>query len=797
MRCPIEPRMSIVRFIPLRHKRFTMLSLVAVVAFASTAPLPEASAQLTPEAVQRSIDRGVDFLKKAQIAKTGGWNEYHGQSCGLTALCTLALLNCGLDTQDANVAAALEYLRRQEPDRTYSIALQTMVFCQARERRDLPAIRANVQRLESLMYRDGGGTRIVGGWPYYNTTGSGDPSNSQFALLALAAAQESGVEVSPEVFKLAQDYWLGLQHPSGGWSYLRSQNIASGSMTCAGIASLAITRGHTGRNDARIEQGKIRCCGGSKDTDDPIAAGLQWLGEHFLVSANPGVRSHGLYYLYALERVGRLTGRRFIGGHDWYREGAQYLISVQDELEGFWRGVGQDDNVPTIGTSFALLFLGKGKRQVVISRLQHGNGDDWNWHPDALHDLTQHVQRRWQQDLTWQTVRLEGASVEDLLQSPVLFISGSEALVTTNQQRHVLKQYVEQGGFIFAQATAASGCQAADGFQKSVQQLAADLFDAPLEKLPANHPIWFSEYRIAPDKMPENFWLYGVQACCRTSLVYSPVSLACLWELSDPSEHRALPPRWQPAVDTATQLGQNVIAYATGRKLKDKLDAISVIEPSTPVDGAPRGVLTIPQLQLGAGGQDATRALPNLIQWMQRQMDVRVASPKEMVGFDAAALQDYSIVFMHGRYEFTLTDQQRAALRDFLLNGGTLIAASICGSEEFSASFRREIQLVLPAAPLTPMPSDHEAFTSRFRGYNLASLTMRRPVESEQGIALTQRSGPPQIQRITIDHRDCVFFSPWDISCALENQGGIGCAGYDTVSAAKIGINLILYAMMQ
>ena len=44
-------------------------------------------------------------------------------------------------------------------------------------------------------------------------------------------------------------------------------------------------------------------------------------------------RGVGLYYLYGVERVGRLTGRRFIGGHDWYREGADYLVRQQGNID--------------------------------------------------------------------------------------------------------------------------------------------------------------------------------------------------------------------------------------------------------------------------------------------------------------------------------------------------------------------------------------------------------------------------------------------------------------------------------
>ena len=39
-----------------------------------------------------------------------------------------------------------------------------------------------------------------------------------------------------------------------------------------------------------------------------------------------------------MERAGRLTGQRFFGDHDWYREGAEELVHTQDKLQGFWRG---------------------------------------------------------------------------------------------------------------------------------------------------------------------------------------------------------------------------------------------------------------------------------------------------------------------------------------------------------------------------------------------------------------------------------------------------------------------------
>ena len=193
--------------------------------------------------MQRSIDRGVTYLRKSQNGR-GGWEEYGGQSCGLSALCTLALLNVGVPRDDPAIIKAMRYLRGFQPGETYSVALQTLVYCQMGAAGDLPRIRRNVQLLVEEQFQAGRPDRI-GSWSYGGGMGSGDPSNAQFAILALGAAQDRGIEVSDDVFRRALDYWVSRQLGNGGWSY-RSRPVPTGSMTCAGIASIIIARGRLG-----------------------------------------------------------------------------------------------------------------------------------------------------------------------------------------------------------------------------------------------------------------------------------------------------------------------------------------------------------------------------------------------------------------------------------------------------------------------------------------------------------------------------------------------------------------------
>ena len=114
-----------------------------------------------------------------------------GYDGGVTALCTLALLNSGVPADDPNVSTALNYLRGLELDKTYVVSLQTMVLCAAEPKKDMLDHRATCsgsKRTKSTK------ADRNGAWSYPGP--GGDNSNSQFAVLALYDAQRVGVEVS-------------------------------------------------------------------------------------------------------------------------------------------------------------------------------------------------------------------------------------------------------------------------------------------------------------------------------------------------------------------------------------------------------------------------------------------------------------------------------------------------------------------------------------------------------------------------------------------------------------------------
>ena len=215
---------------------------------------------------------------------------------------------------------------------------------------------------------------------------------------------------------------------------LLAGSAGTGSMTCAGITSLIIAAGELNRGDAdgrRRPGALLRRTTDERGDRKRTRAG--WTATSRSTS-NPsgrggrGAQGNLLYYLYGVERAGRMTARRFIGQHDWYREGADMLVRNQDQLSGFWKGTGhaETESARSAPASRCCSWP-RGAGRCWWPSSSTARGDDWNHHRSDLANLTSYVEKRWQRDLTWQVIDPAAASVEDLLQAPVLFINGREA----------------------------------------------------------------------------------------------------------------------------------------------------------------------------------------------------------------------------------------------------------------------------------------------------------------------------------------------------------------------------------
>ena len=379
--------------------------------------------------VEGAIKRGADWLRKDTLdaVKKGNMGEL--------ALRLFALLRSGVPPRDKVVRAGFDKLSQLSPARTYDVAVYIMAL-EAKTVKRMPARglstaprfkrgrvagddKAKIQQLANWLVNG----RIVGSgrWDYTPQTGEGDApkggkpprydnSVTQFAVLALHAAERAGAEVPAEVWKEVFEHFASVQSPSTGrgkpyvrrlgqgrrpmagageregaggtvergrrgtevpgavdyrgWSY--TSGNAYGSMTGAGLSSLAIAADML--KGAKALEPKQ-----DKQFRRMVEEGLAWLADNFSVTHNPkkGGENWYYYYMYSLEKACELLGVEAFEGKDWYATGADHLVTLQS-ADGSWEGSGRD-------TSLALLFLNRATLKTTVNILPRrsatGEGD--------------------------------------------------------------------------------------------------------------------------------------------------------------------------------------------------------------------------------------------------------------------------------------------------------------------------------------------------------------------------------------------------------------------------------------
>jgi hypothetical protein len=212
-----------------------------------------------------------------------------------------------------------------------------------------------------------------------------------------------------------------------------------------------------------------------------------------------------------------------------------------------------------------------------------------------------------------------------------------------------------------------------------------------------------------------------------------------------------------------------------------------------------RGVLVIPKLLHGGGSDEAANTLPRLLGVLRSEVGLRVSTEPLLVSPDDPQLLDHAVTFIHGRRDFRFSDQQRKALATYLRRGGFLFGDAICANSQFATALRREIKAALPEAEFVRLPENHPIFSQQFRGYDLSRVTLRDPQLRAAGDPLTTRQVQisPLLEGVQLEGRLAVVFSPYDISCAMENAASLECKGYLPSDAARLVVNIVLFAMQQ
>lgn len=186
--------------------------------------------------------------------------------------------------------------------------------------------------------------------------------------------------------------------------------------------------------------------------------------------------------------------------------------------------------------------------------------------------------------------------------------------------------------------------------------------------------------------------------------------------------------------------------------------------------------------------EDWTRTpndLKGLLQWMSQEMKVNFSSNIKHFTEISPEAQRNPILYRSGYKPFKLTHNEVRILREYLLNGGTIVFNSLVGNPDAYRSAREAAREILPESTLYRVRMDHPIFHSFYEIDKVAF----RPRMVRDGVAPDPY---PWMDGVDLDNRTAIFISRWDIALGWESSQ-YESWGYVDGDARRIGANVISY----
>ena len=736
----------------------------------------------TPEQVDQAIQRGRQWLLSRQKPE-GHWelaekpeNDVQhsvkgAQWGGRTALVTYALIAAGEKPQSAKIQDAVKFLKQANLRGTYAIGLRAQIWHMLPGNRDLNvAINRDTQLLLDAVREQPANRGLYEYWASPEKNGKStriDHSVSQYGVLGMWALEQAGAKIPEQYWQVIEEAWQRDQGFDGSWRYDSKptpDKPGTISMTAAGVATLFITQDYLHANEGVVPRGNI--------TNPAIEKGLEWIGKNFAAV------NGDTYTLYGIERIGVASGLKYFTDIDWFARGADILVKNQGGNGQWGGGNGGEGDSETPSTAFALLFLSRGRAPVVMNKLQYDVVDAkktkqvglWNQRPRDVANITRWIASNIEHDLNWQVVNLR-APLEELLEAPILYISGSNPLTLSEADLDKLKAYVEAGGMILGNA---DGAKAA--FTESFKKMGEKMFGRKFAELPAEHVIYTNEqYPRGKWKVVPNVLTLG-NGAREFMLMFPNADFARWWQLRSANRPEAF------------QLPANIFLYAVDKQNLQYKGQSYYVKPNPAIK--PAKSIRVARLQYTGnwnpepGGWRRLGAIMNNDQTAQLVVDPVKLGDGKLAGI-------YRVAHLTGTEKVKFTEPEKKDLADFVKQGGTLIIDATGGQGEFAASVETELAGIFgdeAAKKLaTDLPVDHAVYRT---GTPITEWAFRSYVRVKLGTMPKE----PRLRAMDVNGRVAVIYSPMDLSVGMVGKEVDGIYGYSPKVATQLMANLLVYA---
>ncbi len=423
---------------------------------------------------------------------------------------------------------------------------------------------------------------------------------------------------------------------------------------------------------------------------------------------------------------------------------------------------------------------------VLLTKIASRDADDWTRTPNDVKGLLEWISQQMNVHFS-SNVKAFGQISTDASQNPILYRSGYKSFKLNPKEIAILHEYVLNGGTIVFNSLVGNP----DAYQSALAAAHEIVPERPLYRLRMDHPVFHSFYDIdkvayrdrmikdglATDPRP---WIDGIDIDNRTAIFISRWDFSLGWEAN---QHES----WGYSDADARKLGANIVSYVTA--MRDAGRSVGKSVELVNADKQTAGKFRVGLVIHDGPWKTRTAAFPMLLNQFHAATGTPVSFELRDVSLDDTSIFEMPFLFVTGTTDFTLTDKERANLRQFLMNGGVLFAEAAEGRQSFDTAFRAEMAKVLPGMELAALPANHPIFKQP----QVIGQVKARP-------ALAVHSGnqievSPEMYGIEVKGSLAVIYSPHDLSTGWERAIAPYAQGYEASDATAIGVNVLYYAV--
>lgn len=425
---------------------------------------------------------------------------------------------------------------------------------------------------------------------------------------------------------------------------------------------------------------------------------------------------------------------------------------------------------------------------VLFTKLTSPHGkEDWDARPRDLRNLLRSMRRMIEVNYSSEVKNLDDVDT-DPTRNPILYRSGHYHFSFTPEQRKRLREFCLNGGMIILNA----GMGSRPFFESAKREMKALFPEIPVRPLGRDHALFRSYYDLKnleyrPGVLKSQYftkdppWL-GVTINCRTVIAVSRWGMAIGWDTLPGDELLGY------TTQSAKELGINLMAYATAHRVwtKNMARAIEFIDKTEPIPGE----MAIAQIKHAGEWKTRHAGLSMLLYQFNQKTEIPVKFERRNLTLVDDAIFNSPLLYMTGHEAFSLSDAERAQLRRYLENGGTLFGEACCGRKAFDLAFRREIELVLPGKGLKPIPTDDGLYKHPNR---IVKVIPTPALAAQRDNHATM---PPELLGISLNNHYAVIYSPYGLAAGWEMAQSPYAFGYASKDALRIGENILMYAIL-